>query len=49
MNTAPPPQTAPCPLRQFLNDHAPASFDVPCACGHISDQCTQREDGTCDG
>lgn len=28
--------------------HRP-SFDWPCACGHRSDQCTKREDGTCDG
>ncbi len=24
-------------------------FDWPCACGHTSDKCTKRADGTCDG
>lgn len=40
-----------CPLRDFLAQHAPAdrSFDWPCGCGHTSDQCTKRADGTCDG
>lgn len=25
------------------------AFDVPCGCGHRSDLCTMRDDGTCDG
>jgi hypothetical protein len=35
----------PCPLRAL----APVGFDWPCGCGHRSDQCTQKSDGTCDG
>lgn len=27
----------------------PTGFDVPCGCGHRSDLCTMRDDGTCDG
>lgn len=36
-----------CPLLALRRTNP--GFDVPCACGHISDQCTQRSDGTCDG
>jgi len=25
------------------------SFDWPCGCGHTSDACTKKADGTCDG
>lgn len=30
-----------CPLTR--------GFDTPCACGHMSSECTKREDGMCDG